>query len=100
MADPVRTASLQPSPPPPRAARSDATQVAQDFESVFLTRVVEEMLATSRGMFGDGPGEQMWRGVMARAVADGLAGDGGIGLAPSVERTIAAYGGAGGGARQ
>ena len=46
--------------------------MAGDFESVFLTRVVDEMLATSRGMFGDGPADGAWRGVMARAIADGI----------------------------
>ena len=95
MADAVPSVAL----PAVRAARPDAARVAGDFESVFLTRVVDEMLATSRGMFGDGPADGAWRGVMARAIADGIVRDGGIGLAPSVESSIAAYGAARGGGR-
>ena len=96
MTDAVSSPASAP-PLPARAARPDAGRVAGEFESVFLTRVVDEMLATSRGMFGDGPADGAWRGVMARAVADGIVRDGGVGLAPSVEASIAAYGAARGG---
>jgi hypothetical protein len=95
MVDAISPVGLAPVP----AARPEAARVAGDFESVFLTRVVDEMLATSRGMFGDGPADGAWRGVMARAIADGIVRDGGVGLAPGVESTIAAYGAAQGGGR-
>lgn len=92
--------AITPVPPAPmQAARPEAARVAGDFESVFLTRMVDEMLATSRGMFGDGPADGAWRGVMAQAIADGIVQNGGVGLAPSVESTIAAYGAARGGGR-
>ena len=99
MAEAIPSTSPMPAVPlaQVRASRPAAARVAGDFESVFLTRVVEEMLATSRGMFGDGPADGAWRGVMARAVADGIVRAGGVGLAPSVESSIAAYGAARGG---
>ena len=84
-------------PAPTPGARPDAAHVAREFESVFLTRVVDEMLATSGSMFGEGPADGVWRGVLARAVADGMVRDGGVGLAPSVETSIAAYTAARGG---
>lgn len=98
MADAIAPATPVP-PAPVRSAPPGAARVARDFESVFLTRVVEEMLATSQGMFGNGPADGMWRGVMARAVADGIARGGGVGIAPSVESSIAAYGAARDGGR-
>ena len=93
MADAIPPAATA-SPAPVRAAAPGAARVARDFESVFLTRVVEEMLATSQGMFGNGPADDMWRGVMAQAVADGIVRGGGVGIAPSVESSIASYGAA------
>ena len=97
MADAIPPAAPAAPAAPARAPRGDAARVAGEFESVFLTRVVEEMLSTSGDMFGGGPADGMWRGVMAKAVADGIVRDGGVGLAPSVEASIAAYGAARGG---
>lgn len=78
------------------APGQDAKRAARDFEAVFLTQVVEEMLATVNvGSFGGGEAEKMWRGVLAQSVADQIADRGGIGIAPSVEGTIAAYRAAG-----
>lgn len=88
--DPASAAIRAPAPRP--VAPQDAGRAAQEFESVFLTRVVEEMLGATDGLLGGGPAEGMWRGVLARAVADGLVRGGGVGLAQSVERTITAYG--------
>lgn len=65
---------------------------ARDFESVFLTQMVDQMMKTVKlgGMDG-GHAEEMWRGFLARAIADQIAATGSTGIAQSVERAISAY---------
>ncbi len=68
---------------------------AKEFEAVFLTQAVEEMMKTiDLGSFGGGHAEETWRSFLARAFADQIAGQGGTGISQSVESTIAAYRGA------
>ncbi len=65
---------------------------AREFEALFLTQAVDEMMKTvDLGSFGGGNAEETWRSFLARAIADEIAGKSSIGLANSVETSIAAY---------
>ena len=75
------------------AAPDAARKAAREFEAVFLTQTVDEMMkSVDIGSFGGGQAEEIWRGFMARAYADQMAQQGGTGIARSVEATIRAYG--------
>jgi Rod binding domain-containing protein len=76
-----------------RSQATDAATAAFEFEVVFLSQAVEEMMrATTAGEFGGGHAEQTWRSFLARAFAEEIAGHGGTGIARSIEAGIAAYG--------
>lgn len=77
----------------PGAAAPDAAQTAaREFEAMFLTQAVEQMLeSVDIGDFGGGHAEETWRSFLARAYAEQIAGQGNTGIAQSVEQTIAAY---------
>lgn len=74
-------------------ASPEAERVAREFEAVFLSTVIEQMLKTGQpDTFGGGHAEEMWRSVMARAYADQVAATGGIGLAGAVSESITSAG--------
>lgn len=76
-----------------RSTASDAARAAQEFEVVFLTQAVDEMMrGTTAGEFGGGHGEDTWRSFLSRAFAEEIARHGGTGIARSIEAGIAAYG--------
>ena len=77
-----------------RTAPEDETarRIAREFEAVFLSQAVEEMLKNvDIGSFGGGHAEETWRSFLARAYAEELAAQGTTGIARGVESTIAAY---------
>ena len=78
----------------PGAAAPDAAQsAAQEFEAMFLTQMVDEMLKqVEMGKFGGGPGAEQWRYFLAEAFGKELAAQGGAGIARSVEGALRAYG--------
>lgn len=89
---PVSGAAAGATGPAPSGTDPTARRTARDFEAVFLTQVVEEMLRTvDIGSFGGGDAEDMWRGILAQSMADQIADQGRTGIAQSVEGTIAAY---------
>ncbi len=74
------------------APATDEARAAHEFETVFLSQAVEEMMrGISAGEFGGGHGEEMWRSFMARALAEEIAAHGSVGIARSIEAGIAAY---------
>jgi flagellar protein FlgJ len=77
----------------PGAAAPDAAQsAAREFEALFLTQAVEEMMrSVDVGSFGGGHAEETWRSFLAQAVADEIAAQGRTGLAQSVQSVIASY---------
>jgi peptidoglycan hydrolase FlgJ len=88
-----------PRPAPPtsvsttRSEATDSARAAFEFEVVFLSQAVEEMMrGTTAGEFGGGHGEETWRSFLARAFAEEIASHGGTGIARSIEAGIAAYG--------
>ena len=72
---------------------ADATalrQAAEDFEAVFMAQMLAPMLETvsSDGLFGGGPGEDIYRSLMAEEYGKAIARSGGVGIADQVEREL------------
>jgi Rod binding domain-containing protein len=69
-----------------------AAEKAKEFEAIFLTQFVDEMLKTTgESAFGSKQQSEMWRSFLSEAVAEHLAEQGGLGLAGHVEQMIGAY---------
>lgn len=67
-----------------------ARRVAEEFEAVFLAQLMEQMMGetTESEMFGGGPGESAFRGMLNEEYAKVMARAGGIGLADDLAREI------------
>lgn len=68
-----------------------AWAVAQDFEAVFITAMLENMgrdVQNGEGLFGGGQGEDMFRSLMNDEYGKQIAAKGGIGIADSIYRFI------------
>ncbi len=63
---------------------------AKEFEAVFLSQFVDEMLKTVDMGTGKNDG-QMWRSFMSEALSKNLVDQGGLGLAANVQQMMAAY---------
>ncbi len=69
-----------------------SAQKADDFEAVFLTQFVDQMMKTAGDTaFGGEDQAEMWRSFMSEAVAKHLVEQGGLGLSGSVEQMMNAY---------
>lgn len=74
--------------PPDRAA-----ETGKEFEKVFLTQFVDEMIKTAGpAVFGGEDQADMWRSFMSEAVAGQLVEQGGLGFSGSVTQMLDAYG--------
>ncbi|MBY6093037.1 rod-binding protein [Maritimibacter alkaliphilus] len=70
----------------------DGQRAAQEFEAMFLSQAVDEMLkSVDMGAFAGGETAEMWRSFMAQAVADQIAQQGRTGIAQSIQTSISAY---------
>jgi Rod binding domain-containing protein len=65
-------------------------EVAQEFESVFLGNMFEEMFAGIEDGPFDGEGSATWRSLRTEEMAKSIAAAGGIGLADHVQRHLIA----------
>jgi Rod binding domain-containing protein len=67
-----------------------ARAAAQDFESVFLNSMFQQMSSgvKGEGPFGDTPGTGPWRSMLTEEYAKGLAKSGGVGISDDVYRTL------------
>lgn len=75
-----------------RPATGAAEQAAQEFEALFLSQTVDELLRNvPDGMMSGGHVEEMWRSFLARAIAEEMAAGGRSGIAQSIETAIAGY---------
>lgn len=77
-----------------RAAKAagDDAWAAREFESVFLSQAVDQMLKTVKlGAMGGGHAEETWRSFLSRAIADEIAGTGSTAISESVSSAIAGY---------
>ncbi len=64
--------------------------VAQDFETVFLTNMFENMFEglDDDGPFGSGAGNGPWRSMLTEQYAKSVSQSGGIGVAQQIERQL------------
>ncbi|HWA91637.1 MAG TPA: rod-binding protein [Rhizomicrobium sp.] len=65
------------------ADAATAKKVSQQFEGVLISQMLNDMFAGVKtdGMFGGGPGEDMFRGLMIDEYGKQVAKQGGLGLA-------------------
>jgi Rod binding domain-containing protein len=76
---------------PKTAAGAAATKkVAQQFEGVLIAQMLNDMFSGVKtdGMFGGGPGEEMFRSLMIDEYSKQIAAQGGLGLADGVTREL------------
>lgn len=67
------------------AAPANLAKQAQDFEAVFIGKLVNTMFETvEKGSFSDSNAESAFQGIMGEQIGSAIAARGGIGLAPSV----------------
>src|SRR4029079_5909391 len=72
------------------AGQNKAHAVAQDFETVFLTNMFENMFEglDDDGPFGSGAGNGPWRSMLTEQYARSVAQSGGVGVAQAIERQL------------
>jgi peptidoglycan hydrolase FlgJ len=68
----------------------DALKVGRQFESMFLSQMLQPMFAGIKtdGPFGGGHGEEAFRSLQIDEYAKGLTAAGGVGIAAAVQREI------------
>ncbi len=68
----------------------DVVKAAEEFESVYLSTVLNTMFASipTDGPFGGGKAEATWRSFLANEYANEVSAKGGIGLAASVRSEL------------
>ncbi|NRB02726.1 MAG: rod-binding protein [Rhodobacteraceae bacterium] len=75
-----------------KAQGAAKTELGKDFETVFVTQFVDQMMKTiPPTAFGGEQQAEMWRSFMSEAVAKALVDQGGFGLGGSVDEMIGAY---------
>ncbi|MDH3594028.1 MAG: rod-binding protein [Rhodospirillales bacterium] len=86
----VATASGQADPAAGLAGPGAETRkAAEEFEALFLTEMLNPIFDNlESGAFGGGPGERIYRSLLVREYAAGIARSGGLGLADAVQREI------------
>ena len=76
------------------AARStaDEANAAKEFESVFLSQAIDQMLRTvDLGGMSGGHAEETWRSFLSQAIADEIAGSGVTRISDGIESAISEY---------
>lgn len=70
--------------------REQARAVAEQFERMFLTEMLQPMFSgiETDGMFGGGQGEEVFRPMLLDQYADSIARGGGVGIADAVMKEI------------
>ena len=67
-------------------------RAAREFESVFLTNAVEEMLkSVDIGEFGGGHAEETWRSFLSNAIGESIAEQNSTGIARTIETAMQRY---------
>lgn len=72
------------------ALNETEVEAAKEFEAVFMSQFVDEMLKTVDMGTGKNDG-QMWRSFMSEALAKSMVDQGGLGIAQNVQQMMAAY---------
>ena len=74
------------------ADRARNERLGREFETVFLSQFVDEMMSTiDYGPASGGQGAEIWRSFMSQALAEKLAESGGLGLGANIEQMLDAY---------
>jgi Rod binding domain-containing protein len=78
---------------PKLAARNAKAKTAgEDFETVFLNSMFQQMFSgVGEGPFSGGPGAQVWRSFLTDEYAKSFVKAGGIGIAAQVQRELLAH---------
>lgn len=63
----------------------------QEFEKVFLTQFVDEMMKTVNWDATGGKETDMWRSFLSEALADSISDRGGLGIAYNIQTMMTAY---------
>lgn len=72
---------------------SEYSKVAREFEKLFVSQIVEQMMKTvDFGSMDGGFGEEMWRSFMSNSLADKLVEQQGMGIAGNIEEMLNTYG--------
>ncbi|NBO19268.1 MAG: hypothetical protein EBV03_08610 [Proteobacteria bacterium] len=74
------------------ATAAQAEDTARDFESMFMSQMLEQMFGDSIGdeAFGDDDSSQIYKGLLMDAYGKEVAKSGGIGIAQYVKRELLA----------
>jgi Rod binding domain-containing protein len=69
---------------------AEVRQAAEEFEAVFISQMLAPMFEglESDGLFGGGPGEDIYRSILVEEYGKSIARAGGIGLADAIQREI------------
>lgn len=79
-----------PATPNPKSANEE--KISKEFEAVFLTQFVDQVMKTAGSTaFGGEKQAEMWRSFMSEAVANHLVEQGGLGLAGQVSQMLSSY---------
>ena len=93
-----QSSAIQPNQKPDSPLSEEEIAKAKEFETLFLTQFVDEMMKTvDLNAATGGRDMNMWRSFMSEAMAKSLVDQGGLGLATSVEQMMSAYKQAGSG---
>lgn len=79
-----------------RSERETAA-AAREFEAMFIAQMLKPVFETlpREGMFGGGPGEKVFQGLLVEQYGRAVAASGGVGIAEIVEREMLARQGEG-----
>mgnify|MGYP000368566697 CR=1 FL=1 len=95
MAIPADLAITMPGTPSALRAAGSGTsesirEAAEEFESVFLTTMLQQMFAglETDGPFGGGQGEEMFRSLLIEEYGSSISKAGGIGIADDIAREL------------
>ncbi len=79
-----------PTAAPAAAGIDKVKKVSQDFESVFLTNMFENMFEglDDDGPFGAGSGNGVWRSMLTEEYAKSISASGGIGIAKQIQHQL------------
>jgi Rod binding domain-containing protein len=75
---------------PANSGKDKIKAVSQDFETIFLTNMFENMFdgLEDDGPFGSGAGNGPWRSMLTEQYAKSIAQSGGVGVAKQIERQL------------
>lgn len=75
-----------------KMSKEDAKQVASDFESLFVSQMMEHMFSgdsIGESAFGSEESDEIYKGMMVEQYAKKIVASGGIGIASYIERSLA-----------